>query len=120
KRNDLDGSVKMELALARWCEKEGMTDRAQLHYVRLLYNAAVDADTVKEAVKKLDLVVYDGQLRPRSEAVEMEQASALDRAAWTKWEKKFAEWEKAFESGKEARLKHAHDQLMVVDDFHVT
>ena len=117
---ELDGSVKKELALARWCDKKGMHDRALFHYVRLLHNPAVDAGTVKEAVKKLDLVVYGGQLCPRCEAIELEQAIALDQAAWIKWERKFVEWQKAFEGGKGAKQQYALDQLLAVDDFHVT
>jgi hypothetical protein len=120
KRMELDGSMKKELALARWCEQEGMHDRAQFHYARLLQNPAVDERTVKEAIKKLDLMVYDGRLRPRDEALGLAREKALDEAAWSKWEKKFAEWHKAFEGSKEAKQKYAHDQLLTVDDFHVT
>ena len=105
KRDELDGSVKKELLLARWCEQEEMRDRAQYHYAKLLQHQAVDEKTAKEAIKRLDLVAYGGRLRPREEALELAREEALDAAAWGKWERKFAEWQRVFEAGKEVKQK---------------
>jgi Pretoxin HINT domain len=120
KRDELDGSVKRELLLARWCEQEGMSDRSQYHYGRLLRNPAVDEKTAKEAVNKLDLVAYDGELRPREEALELAHERGLEEASWGKWAKKFAEWQRAIDGSNEAKQTYAHEQLLKIDEFHVT
>lgn len=120
KRKELDGSVKRELNLARWCEREGMRDRALFHYSRLLHNPEINESTAQEAVKKLDLVMWDGELRARVEIEEIQRDAVANQAAWKTWEKKFSVWQKEAESANESKRKLAHEQMQAVDDFHVT
>lgn len=120
KRDDLDGSLKRELNLARWCAKEGMHDRAQFHYSRLLLHPEIHESTAKEAIKPLELLMFDGELRTRAEVEEMQRDTVANDAAWTTWEKKFSVWQKWVESALKSKRKLAHEQLQAIDDFHVT
>ncbi len=120
KRIELDGSLKRELNLARWCAKEGMHDRAQFHYSLLLHHPEINESTAKEAIKHLDLLMVDGELRARGEAKEMLRHAAADQAAWKTWEKRFSDWQKAVEGGSESRRKFVRKSLQSIDDFHVT
>ncbi|MBC7855770.1 MAG: hypothetical protein IAF94_20265 [Pirellulaceae bacterium] len=120
KREDLGGSLKRELNLARWCAKEGMHDRAQFHYSRLLHHPEINESTAKEAIKHLDLLLLDGELRTRAEVEEMQRDTVANDAARTTWEKKFSVWQKWVESPLESKRKLAHEQLHAIDDFHVT
>jgi hypothetical protein len=119
KRDELDDSVKRELLLARWCEKEGMHDRAQFHYARLLHNPEINEAAAKEVVKKLDLLPVDGELRTRAEAEERQREAVANDAAWKTWETKFSVWQKLMDGAHEPKRKLAHEQLQAVDDFHV-
>lgn len=118
-RDELDGSVKKELALARWCEQEGMKDRAEYHYARVFYNPKVAGDTANEMVKKLGLIAYGGQLRTRAEIDEMEREAAAIDAAWKDYAKKFERWRDIIESQKDARIKSVRDQMHAIQDLHV-
>jgi hypothetical protein len=119
KRDDLDGSLKRELNLARWCDKEGLHDRAQFHYSRLLHNPDLNESAANEVVKKLGLLMLDGELCTRAEAEEMQRDAAANSSAWKTGEKKFSVWQKLVEGANEPKRKLAHEQLQAVDDFHV-
>ena len=61
KRDKALGDPERELKLARWCHRNQLADVARLHYTRLLLNST-DANVQREAVKRLDLRVWNGQL----------------------------------------------------------
>ncbi|MCE9527591.1 MAG: hypothetical protein K8R36_16235, partial [Planctomycetales bacterium] len=120
KRMELDGSVKKELALARWCEQEGMKDRSQFHYARLLQNPAIDLKVAKEAAAKVELVAYQGQLCSRAQVAELDREAKVAEEAWNTWERKFAGFRGAFEGKNTAKRERAHEELLGIKDIHVT
>jgi len=53
--------LKRELALARWCEKKGCTPTL-FHYAGCFVNPGIDEAAAKEAIKRVDMVSYEGKL----------------------------------------------------------
>jgi len=82
------GDPERELKLARWCNRNRLEDVARLHYTRLLLNTN-DADVRQEAIKRLDLKLWHGELVTQ-ETWERNRAQAkAAMAAIKKWRNTF-------------------------------
>ena len=71
--------------LARWCQKHEMPDRARLHYAQLLSDAALDAETRREAIQALELEPVAGLWLTRQEVAERRKQLEEVQAALEKW-----------------------------------
>ena len=83
-RGKLD-SPRAVRELARWCNKNGLADRARLHYAQLLAHASADAGAKKEAARELDLEQVAGAWFPRKELAARSAEAKQIEAAVEKW-----------------------------------
>jgi hypothetical protein len=71
--------------LARWCERSGWKDVAQLHYAQLLSHPQSNADIQQEAVKKLNLASVNGAWLSKQEVEERQRHQQTIQSSLTKW-----------------------------------
>ncbi len=115
-REALNGDPKKDLTLARWCELEGMPDRAKLHYARVLLNPAASRSQVEEGREKLGLELLHGRYLTGDEIAQEQRRAAQTAEAFESWRPKLANWQKAIEGSSAARARYALEQLQAVDD----
>src|SRR5262245_30784131 len=84
-RDKAAGNPKALRDLARWCQRQGWTDRARLHYAQLLAIPAADGAMKAEAVKELDLRQVDGRWMTGKEVAERNSAAKELQSALAKW-----------------------------------
>lgn len=102
--------------LARWCGKQGWTDRARLHYAQLLSLPDVEASMRAEAVEKLDLVQLGGQWLTREELKEHEAERQAIRDSLAKWGPALVKLQQAIDGPDFATRDRAAKELAALDD----
>jgi len=115
-RQALSGDPKQDLFLARWCEQEGLPDRAKLHYARILLNAAATESQTREALKKLGLELFQGRYLTHDEIAAEERRLARAAEAFKTWQPRLADWQQRIDGSNPARAKYALEQLQALDD----
>jgi len=80
-----------QLALARWCRGNGLSDEARFHWANVL---SVDPNN-NEALRTLKLHWYDGRLLSREEIKQAKQETIGTRRASRRWKAAVADWQRA-------------------------
>ena len=93
-----------QLALARWCRKNKLSDEAQFHWATVL---SLDP-TNEEALRALDMRWKDGRLVNRDETAQQKQQAQDAKNAAKRWEPIIAKWRRAV-AGRDV---HAHDAAL--------
>lgn len=117
-RDKYAGTVPGELKLARWCRVR-RPDVARMYYSRLLTRVELDERTRREAVERLDLTSYRGQLVARSEAARLQERVEQIEAAWAQWYPKLQMWRKHFRDRRPVRRARGIDEISQVEDPHI-
>ncbi len=80
-----------QLALAKWCRKNNLTDEAVYHWTRVL---AADQKN-EEALRALDLHWQNGQLMTREQIADYKDKSREAKRAAERWRSKIVGWRRA-------------------------
>ncbi len=114
-------SPEGQLALAKWCRKNGLNDEAKFHWANVL---AVDPKN-EEALRALDVRWYNGRLRTTTEIAALKNGSDNSRRR-EKWEASVTRWRYAL-AGKnsmspadalaEIRAVRSVDAILPVEEF---
>jgi hypothetical protein len=102
--------------LARWCDKQGWTDRAKLHYAQLLAQPNLDDAARAEAIEKLDLVELGGKWLTRGELKEHEAEHRAIRDSLAKWGPMLVKLRQAIDGADFSARDRAAKELAAIDD----
>jgi hypothetical protein len=101
-----------QLALARWCRKQGLTDEARFHWASVL---AVDPNN-EEALKAMDMRWEDGRLMTREQVARAKEQFREFKQAVKKWEPKIEKWRRAIGGKDSAHRETALHEIRSLDD----
>jgi hypothetical protein len=116
RRDALDGTPRLEAALARWCAENRWPDLERLHYARVLAHPRVSDNLRREALRNLGIVQHDGQLFTAAELALYQQQVEQKGKAFEKWREKIVGWRKAIAGKKQEEREAALQELRQVDD----
>jgi hypothetical protein len=105
-------SASDHLNLAHWCSQQKLPGQERLH---LLF-ALQYAPKLHEAIEKLDLTRYHGELMPRSQAQAMDRRATESAAVVKTWKPRLVKMRRDIESNVTARQVAATRQLRSIDD----
>lgn len=111
RRDLLDGKPVRELELARWCDENAWDDLARFHFARLVAYPDATKAAQKEAARKLDLQVFNGQYYTSAELAALQQQNQEKQAAFETWRPKIVAWRKACASTKPQQRDQAEQAL---------
>jgi len=115
-RDEAEGNFRLLRALARWCLKNGWDETAQLHYAQLLARSDIDEETLKEAIKRMNMQVVGGKWITGEEAqAQAERARAID-AALNKWRSRLKKLQLAMDGNDYAIRERAIKDLWEISD----
>jgi Pretoxin HINT domain len=112
RRMEFDESPAGQLALARWCRKNGLEEESQFHWASVLSTQP----SHREALRALGLRWTDGQLmsRPEIEAAREERIEA--RQAAREWQARLAKWQRALAGNSNKNREQLLDEIRAIDD----
>jgi hypothetical protein len=111
-RTEFGSSPAGQLALARWCRRNGLEDEARYHWTNVLSIAP----SQREALRALALRWRDGQLVSRDDVdAGLEQAKSSRRAS-RKWTGQVARWERSVIGNGGSPDATVLDAIRAVDD----
>lgn len=99
------------LRLADWCRTNGMHDVEQFHLLQIAHNPSSDERERMRAIRRLDLVEYDGQLLPEETVTELKAEAAEQAKADRAWSKRVRRWRADLSSDSERRRDRAAKEL---------
>jgi hypothetical protein len=89
-RESAGDSPKAQLTLARWCERNGLTDEARIHWLSVL---AVEPNS-GEALRALKMEWFQGELLSREDATRAKEETKVQERSSREWNAKMAEWKR--------------------------
>jgi hypothetical protein len=106
------GDAEGQLALARWCRKQGLAEEEQLHWQVLL---SMEPDH-PDAIKGLHLREYQGLLLTKEQIDELKAQAAQAEQAARKWRPVLRQWKRDIERGDAQQSAAALEQLSRLND----
>jgi pretoxin HINT domain-containing protein len=116
KREEAAGNAALELKLAQWCVKNGMPDRARLHFWGVLKNPKASEAQLTDAAKALDLVSIGGMILTRQELKQGQDREKRIADAIGKYRPILAQLQPAIDGGFDAKHETAAAKLAAIDD----
>lgn len=110
-RNAHSGNLAGELALARWCRKNGLEHQERLHWVNTLH---FDWSN-REARQRLGVREFHGQLLTAEQIESRKAAMRVCEQALESWTPRFNRWLREIESSPSPDQTEAWKQLANVD-----
>ena len=105
-------TVDDQIKLARWCEKAELKEQQRVHLTCVLQLQPNN----KEAISKLGLVRFRGQLMPTAE-LEKAKTQVRDLFAESKeWKARIADWRQQLQNAKAAEREEVLKQILAVRD----
>jgi hypothetical protein len=112
RRGEFGESPAGQLALARWCRKNGLDEESRFHWASVLSSQP----THREALRALGVRWTDGQLLTRPEIKAAKQERIEARQAAREWESKLAKWQRALARSKSGTRQPMLDEIRAIDD----
>jgi hypothetical protein len=103
-RDAAGATVDEQLNLARWCEKAGLKDQQRAH---LMFALQLQPKN-KEAISKLGLVRYRGQLVPAKQLDEIKAEEKQSQTESKEWKARIDGWRQVLQD----RPKSAHEDVL--------
>lgn len=112
RRLSADMSAAGQLALARWCRQQGLSEQHRAHAL-----LAVAADPTRpEARLELGLRPYRGLWLSPAEIGELEQRLARDDVAFKRWRTQLGRWQKDLSSKRDEVREAAEEKIRALAD----
>ena len=110
RRKDAQKGTQAQLALARWCRKNNLTQEARFHWSNVLSMEPKN----EEALRALDLRWQKGQLVSRTQSGQgKDQLQEAKRAA-ARWESKLVKWRRAVSGPDAAARESALAEILAI------
>src|SRR5262249_26886671 len=106
-----DISADLELALAHWCQTNGLAEQARFHWMRLLQVRPASPD----AIKGLGLVIYGDKLLTREQLEAEKKFEHAANVALARWEPVLRKLQADLESGIPRRAEAAVTKMRGAD-----
>ena len=100
-------SPQGQLALARWCRKNDLTDEARFHWASVL---SVEPNN-EEALRAVDMRWQNGRLLTHGEIAQQKEQLREARRAAKRWAPSIAKWRRAISSGDPAERDAALGEI---------
>lgn len=94
-RDAAEGKPEAQLALARWCRKNGLEDEARFHWSTLL----TFAPNNQEALRALGVRWFNGRLMTKAEVATAKAAFEASQEAAKAYSQQVGRWERALAAG---------------------
>jgi hypothetical protein len=101
-RAESGGSLAGQLALARWCQRNGLDEEAQVNWWAVLAMQPAN----DEALRALGMRLYDGRPMTPAMIAEHKQQTREAKRAIKRWEPRISKWQRAM-SGTDPQLREA-------------
>lgn len=112
RRADYPDTAAGQLALARYCQRQGLEDQARAHLVRVLDH---DADNA-EARRELGFANVDGQWLHQDDVAAARQAVAARQESFDRWQKRITDIRHDLTARSSAQREAAAKRLAQIDD----
>ncbi len=116
RRRKSSGDPQSELALAKWCRANKLTQREQLHLVRVMANPQTAPALREIAARRLQLKNVDGRWMTEQQLVAIQQREARIVADYKTWAPQLARWRDALASGSQRQREEAQAALADMRD----
>jgi hypothetical protein len=110
-RTQYGGSFAGQLALARWCRKNGLHDEGRFHWASLLYAAPCH----EEALRALGQRWHNGRLLTVDQIEQLKLRTRQGRRSAQRWSVAVAAWQRAISARGEARRRAVREVSKIVD-----
>jgi hypothetical protein len=110
------GSPKLLRDLARWCERTGWDDLAQLHYAQILSSSNVERGIQNEAVQKLGLQQVGGAWQTREEIQAREDKIRSIETSLSTWRPRLKTLQVTIDSDESVARDRALKEMQSIDD----
>ncbi len=111
-RNAHAGNAAGELALARWCQKNGLAGQARAHWIQVL---KIRPDH-EEALKGLGMTWWEGQLLTREQVAQAKEAKQRFFSAKRRWEPTVTRWCRMVSAGESVLREELQRNLSGISD----
>jgi hypothetical protein len=111
-RDGHGGTLEGELALARWCRKQGLSDEARAHWLQV-FSMQPDHE---EAALALGLRRHEGQWLPQEQIAELQEQARQSARDMKRWKPEMIRWRRAIERGDADECEAAMRQLKELRD----
>jgi hypothetical protein len=112
RRAEFDESPAGQLALARWCRKNGLDEESRFHWASVLSSQPAH----REALRALGMRWTDGQLMSRTEIDAAREERIESRQASREWQARLAKWQRALARKTSSNRQQALDEIREIDD----
>lgn len=113
-RTAAQGSADAQLALARWCRKNGLEDEARFHWSTLL----TFQPNNNEALRALGVRWFNGRLMTKPEIAVAKAAIQAAKEAAKAYEQQVARWERLLAAGDLKSRNEALQEIRELKDVH--
>jgi hypothetical protein len=113
RKTALGDTPQAQLALARWCRSNKLTDEAEYHWANVL---AVDP-TNKEAIRAIGRRWHEGTLKTLGEIKETKKDSVVSKQASREWTSRVATWVRLLSDKNTSPPRYMIDEIRRVHDF---
>ncbi|HJQ79816.1 MAG TPA: polymorphic toxin-type HINT domain-containing protein [Lacipirellulaceae bacterium] len=112
RRAEFGESPASQLALARWCRKNGLEEESRFHWASVLSNQPAH----REALRALGVRWTDGQLLSRPEIKAAREERFETRQASREWQSRLAKWQRALARNADSNRQQTLDEIRAIDD----
>jgi pretoxin HINT domain-containing protein len=112
RRAELGESAAGQLALARWCRKNGLDEESRFHWASVLSSQP----THREALRSLGVRWVDGELMSRPEIQAAREERIDTRQSARVWESKLAKWQRALARSKTGTREPILSEIRAIGD----
>ncbi|HEY3391315.1 MAG TPA: hypothetical protein VGK58_01315, partial [Lacipirellulaceae bacterium] len=111
-RSEIGNSQADQIALARWCRKNGLDEESRFHWASVLSLQPGH----REALRALGVRWIDGELMTRQNLDATKQQRFAARSAARKWQSQLARWQRALALNANSNRQQTLDQIRAIDD----
>jgi hypothetical protein len=101
-----------QLALARWCTRNGLKEEAKFHWAGVLATQPSD----EEALRALGMRWYEGRLLTAAQIRQVKEQARLAHRAMDQWSARVTKWQRALSGNNQVAAPVALEEIRTLDD----
>lgn len=98
--------------LAKWCQRRGLSERAKIHWARVLRHQP----NHKTARSRLNLKEYQGGWYTREQVAEIKKLQVRKNQLWRKWQPRLSTWRQIFLRNDDEAQENVKQELKQIVD----
>jgi len=115
-RERAEFDVERQLQLARWCARNGFSERSDLHYSYLLMNPNSTNKVRQEAMDRLELQQVGGEFLTEQQIKRQQETAKRIQDAMKKWRPRLVNWRNTIQSDAGKKYEHAAQEMQSIKD----